>query len=261
MGRKDLTFRVFVSSTFSDMIAERNALQKRVFPKLREYCQRRGARFQAIDLRWGVAEEAALDQQTMNICIRELRRCQELSPRPNFIVLLGDRYGWRPLPPQIPADEFEEILTKVPATERMLLVTDRPVPAWHDGQRLQRTGWYRKDLNAVPAEYILQPRRVDLPANVSHTDQKRIQDEEEADWRQLEARMRSAILAAIDLLGWERWHPGQPERGDPRRHRYEHSATHHEISHGALEAENPQNHVFCYFREIDGLPSNDTAKE
>ena len=66
---RELIFRVFVSSTFSDLIAERNALQEHVFPRLREFCQKRGARFQAIDLRWGVSEEAALDQQTMNICL------------------------------------------------------------------------------------------------------------------------------------------------------------------------------------------------
>jgi hypothetical protein len=30
------TFRVFISSTFSDLKAERNALHERVFPRLRE---------------------------------------------------------------------------------------------------------------------------------------------------------------------------------------------------------------------------------
>jgi hypothetical protein len=48
--RRDLDFRVFVSSAFSDLIAERNALQESVWPKLRRYCQERKARFQAIDL-------------------------------------------------------------------------------------------------------------------------------------------------------------------------------------------------------------------
>ena len=57
------TFRVFVSSTFEDMKEERDALQRDVFPKLRKLCEQHGARFQAIDLRWGVRDEAALDQK------------------------------------------------------------------------------------------------------------------------------------------------------------------------------------------------------
>ncbi|WP_110991290.1 MULTISPECIES: DUF4062 domain-containing protein [unclassified Mesotoga] len=43
-------FRIFVSSTFLDMKRERNVLQKKVFPRLREYCERQGASFQDIDL-------------------------------------------------------------------------------------------------------------------------------------------------------------------------------------------------------------------
>ena len=73
MTTNSRTFRIFVSSTFSDLKAERNALQEHVFPRLRELCQRHGASFQAIDLRWGVSEEAALDQQTMRICLEEIR--------------------------------------------------------------------------------------------------------------------------------------------------------------------------------------------
>lgn len=92
-----------MSSTFSDLKAERDALRARVFPKLREFCAQRGARFQAIDLRWRVSSEASRDQRTMNICLDEIERCQAVTPRPNFIVLLGDRCGWRPPPGQIPA--------------------------------------------------------------------------------------------------------------------------------------------------------------
>jgi hypothetical protein len=101
------TFRVFVSSTFEDLKEERDALQRDVFPKLRTLCEQHGARFQAIDQRWGVRDEAALDQQTVEICLREIRRCQATRVRPNFIVLLGDRCGWQPLPARIPATEFQ----------------------------------------------------------------------------------------------------------------------------------------------------------
>jgi len=50
-------------------------------------------RFQAIDLRWGVNEEAGRDHRAMEICLAEIKRCQEVTPKPNFVVLLGERYG------------------------------------------------------------------------------------------------------------------------------------------------------------------------
>ena len=83
--------RVFVSSTFSDLIHERNALHARVWPELERYCQQRGFTFHAIDLRWRVSAEAGLDHRTMRICFEELRRSQDTSPEPNFLILLGNR--------------------------------------------------------------------------------------------------------------------------------------------------------------------------
>src|SRR5689334_6969873 len=102
-------FRVFISSTFSDLADERSALQSRVFPRLRALCEKHGCRFQPVDLRWGVSAEAGRDHRTMWICLEEIRRCQRTTPRPNFIVLLGDRYGWRPLPAEIPVEDIHRM--------------------------------------------------------------------------------------------------------------------------------------------------------
>jgi Domain of unknown function (DUF4062) len=82
--------RVFVSSTFSDLKEERNRLQEEVVPELERFCRDRQFQFQAIDLRWGVPGEAGIDHLTMGICFDELRRAQDVSPRPNFLVLLGN---------------------------------------------------------------------------------------------------------------------------------------------------------------------------
>lgn len=38
MAQATRTFRIFVSSTFHDLKEERNALQEKVFPRLRELC-------------------------------------------------------------------------------------------------------------------------------------------------------------------------------------------------------------------------------
>ncbi len=155
------TFRVFVSSTFQDFAAERNALQARVWPKLQALCMRHGARFQAVDLRWGVSEEASREQQIMQICLGEIQRCQDMTPRPNFIVLMGDRYGWRPVPEIVPGDEFDALTEHLSPEARDLLAK-----------------WYARDENAIPPEYCLLPRR-----GLSYDD-----------WTAIEKRLHAALL-------------------------------------------------------------------
>jgi hypothetical protein len=113
-------FRVFVSSTFGDMVEERRALQSEVFPRLHEYCRKRGARFQAVDLRWGISAEAARDRRTMAICLAEVRRCRQLSPTLNFIALIGNRYGWRPLPTTIAGGDFDALASAATRADRAL---------------------------------------------------------------------------------------------------------------------------------------------
>src|SRR5262245_44101062 len=137
------TFRLFISSTFSDLIEERNALQKQVFPALQTLCMAHGARFQAVDLRWGVSSEAGVDQRTVRICLEEIRRCQASGLRPNFLILLGDRYGWRPLPEDIPQAVFDEVIGLGTGSTAAL-------------KDLKH--WYRLDRNAFCPVRYLRPR-------------------------------------------------------------------------------------------------------
>ncbi len=100
------TIKFFISSTFKDFLKERNALQNFVFPRLKKLCQKKGFSFQPVDLRWGVTPESSDDNQTMNFCLNEVKRCSS-EPKPNLLVLLGQRYGWGPLPSEINAIDFE----------------------------------------------------------------------------------------------------------------------------------------------------------
>lgn len=204
------TFRVFVSSTFEDLKEERNALQREVFPKLRALCEQHGARFQAIDLRWGVRDEAALDQKTMEICLREIERCQRTGIKPNFIVLLGQRYGWRPLPSRIDAAEFEAVRKQIGGAEDRALVES----------------WYRRDDNAVPPEYVLKPRSGDW-----------VQPDR---WQPLESRIHSILLAAAQSAGLL----------EEARVKFEASATHQEILKGIGDTPEDRRHVFVFYRNV-----------
>ena len=91
-------FRVFISSTFNDFQCERWVLQQIVFPRLKEKCQQHGAEFLGVDLRWGISPERSSRSKTIQTCFDEIERCQRLSPKPNFVLLLGQRYGYIPIP-------------------------------------------------------------------------------------------------------------------------------------------------------------------
>ncbi len=62
------TVRVFISSTFRDMHAERDFLVRFVFPELRERCAKRQLHLIDVDLRWGVTEDEM--KQVLNLTVR-----------------------------------------------------------------------------------------------------------------------------------------------------------------------------------------------
>ena len=258
------TIRLFVSSSFKDFEAEREILQREVFPKLRQLCQAKGLRFQAIDLRWGISDEAGRDNQTLRICLRELKRCQQGHIKPNFLILLGDRYGWRPLPYKIAVTEFNALRAQLTEDERRLIEWDELATgncaSWHEGEMPARTGWYRLDQNAMgsdgiqPGIYVLQPRKFNAPANFTDEQKQALSIQESDDWARIESEIRKALLRAIQALGWA--------EDDPRRVKYEASATHQEILHGALnfKTEEVRQHVHALVRTIR-LPPEESIHE
>jgi len=136
------TFKLFVSSTFSDFSVERRLLQEYVFPEIKRYCNESNLIFQPIDLRWGVSNEAQLDQKTLELCLEEVR-ASKINPHPNFLIMAGDRYGWIPLPYLIKKTEYETIVTNIEKEEDKELLNT----------------WYKLDENQIPASYILSERK------------------------------------------------------------------------------------------------------
>jgi len=90
-ARKWQTVRVFISSTFRDMHAERDHLVKVVFPALRERLEKYRIHLVDIDLRWGITEEESRHDRVLDLCLQQIDEC-----RPLFVGILGERYGWVP---------------------------------------------------------------------------------------------------------------------------------------------------------------------
>lgn len=218
--------RIFISSTFNDFIEEREALNTKVFPNIKTFCESKGLSFQAVDLRWGISASAAQEQKTVDICLEEIERCQKISPKPNFVVLLGDRYGWQPLPVAIEKAEFESIVDfAYRFNEQSDDITDI-------SKSILETA-YKLDENAIPPVYTLQK----LPSSK----EREFQNIEE---RLLHLLRRSAM--SIELT------PTQQEK-------YFLSATGYEIIKGAinqLDQENgTEDQILCFFREIEEIES------
>jgi len=189
-----------------------------------------GFRFQAIDLRWGVSKEASLSQETMRICLQEIKRCQEVTPKPNFIILLGDRYGWQPIPEEIPENEFKQIKDVIKKHKKDFDRIAEEVSGLNAEELLDK--WYREDKNTVPPVYILQPVDPESMYTDSELWDKEVQ-------QPLLHILRKAIQK-LDLSYEERL-------------KYEASATHQEIELGAMRVDDADEHVFGFFRQIKNI--------
>jgi tetratricopeptide (TPR) repeat protein/nucleoside-triphosphatase THEP1 len=97
---------IFISSTFTDMMAERDVLRDFVFKELEEKLYERRVRLEPIDLRWGVETNTEKEKEhkelmVLKVCLNEIDRCE-----PFFIGIIGDRYGW--IPPEKRMEDAEK---------------------------------------------------------------------------------------------------------------------------------------------------------
>lgn len=162
-------FRLFISSTFSDFKVERETLQTKIFPEIKEYCSKKGYTFQPIDLRWGVNNEAQIDQKALDMCIKEVQSCKKYY-YPNFLIMLGDRYGWVPLPNIIKSSEFETIIENIERSQEKALLLN----------------WYYEDKNQIPTSYILKERTDEYV--------------EYNKWLEIESKLRDILQNAVENL-------------------------------------------------------------
>lgn len=82
--------RIFLSSTFSDLQKERDALIQ-TFELLKVEAAKRNVSLSVVDLRWGVTEEEAKSGKVISVCLNEIE-----NSHPFFIGILGNNYGTAP---------------------------------------------------------------------------------------------------------------------------------------------------------------------
>ncbi len=104
--------RFFISSTFDDMLGERELLHKSIVPQLNEYAKQFGEWVEVLDLRWGIdtsdLEEGEALYKITELCLKKIDDCDGC-----IVSFLGDRYG------TVPRDS-ERIKKQWPKDRRLL---------------------------------------------------------------------------------------------------------------------------------------------
>ncbi|XP_067950412.1 NACHT and WD repeat domain-containing protein 2-like [Watersipora subatra] len=221
--------KIFLSSTFSDMYVERNYLLTEIYPRLHRFCQNEySLEFQVVDMRWGVRDEARQDHSGSKTCMDELRSCQELSLGPNFVCLLGQRYGNRPLQSEISLHDWEIIVS---ALESL------------GGEELDLLkNWYQRDDNGIPATMILTPLNERCPV----VQEKQFSDEISP---KLHAYLRKGVQKAVD----------DKLMDEKQANKYFWSVTEEEVYKGvlSLSEEEARNHTLCFVRNLVNINYQD----
>ncbi|XP_072034434.1 NACHT domain- and WD repeat-containing protein 1-like [Amphiura filiformis] len=233
--------RIFMSSTFTDTVYERNRLMKDIFPELRKYCQSKGVEFEVVDMRWGVRDDATSDHLTSELCMREIENCKRLSMGPCFVGFLGNKYGYRPFPPIIPSSEFKKLrqLVQGDVDPEAISLLDE---------------WFLQDTNAVPPVHVLQPITTKLE-NFNNEENPDLQRADRSRWWQVfETLQRTLQLAATKAQSKGLYEAQQ-------MHKYFQSVTEHEFRQALQDNQNVLDNCLFFIREIDNLQDDVKNKE
>ncbi|UJR24207.1 hypothetical protein I4U23_027173 [Adineta vaga] len=226
--------RVFLSSTFSDTLIERDSLIDIVFPKLKDYCREKyRLEFQYVDMRWGIQTESSNNHSEVQICLREIELCKKYSIATNFVVLLSHRYGSRPIPATIPATLFE-LLYKVIC----LNADDKD-----DAQLLSQ--WYQLDSNCLPSIYVLRSISSVL-SDILSSDTEKMKEAEQK-WKKINNRIRTCLRQTAAKCF---------KQGQIQKDEYDTffiSITEKEIVEGILTASDANQRTLCFLREIENI--------
>ncbi|XP_070575384.1 NACHT domain- and WD repeat-containing protein 1-like isoform X2 [Ptychodera flava] len=224
---KSNTIRIFVSACQADSELERSVLMERVFPKLQRHCSEHGYELQFVDLHWGQRSEDLDDHSLIECCLYELKECKKKSVGPNFMSFLNQKYNCQ-CPPHIPASAFEKLQNSLTEGDDKQLLDE----------------WYRRDDNAIPPVYVLQPVSGQIKKYKDTNKDVRLKAERE--WSDVQEAIKKILVN-----GW----------GKEEQDRYMCSVMEMEIENGPLASESSNDGTVWIrrvFRDIESH-TNDSS--
>ncbi|XP_067945451.1 uncharacterized protein [Watersipora subatra] len=223
--------RVFLSSTFSDMKAERNEIWTTVYPALRKHCLAHGLDFSFVDMRWGVLDYATDHHKTEEVVLAEVKRTIKVSAATSFLSIIGHRYGSIVNESTTPCEKFK------------ILIDTANSHKLENKELLQQ--WYKRDDNSIPPVHVLQPISSLLPDyNSSDADKKAAASSE---WQRLNDLLwqvkHKATALAVEAKKLDQQHLENMEK----------SVTTTEIETGILGNSQGSGRTYAIYRKLEGI--------
>jgi hypothetical protein len=223
--------QVYFATTYVDFQEEVKELHETVFPRMHELGQASGYVFNPVVMRYGMDELAdrkyMSDPRVARIVFREIERCRRISPRCNFFVLAGDRYGSSLLPASLDKNECMAV--------RGRLSEDDSSEEKAAALALLQT-WYRLDDNAAPSRFVLLPEADGASPSAGPGTPPHVE------WLRVEALLFKHLAAASKEV-----------LAEFRLHKYQVSLFQQEVTLGALWPEDAGEHVGCIVRSLGNL--------
>jgi tetratricopeptide (TPR) repeat protein len=214
-------FSVYLSCGATDTVQEREYLMQWAYPEIRAACAKHGLQFNLVDNRWSLPdEESCYDHRTAAACCNEIQLGRQTGLSVSFLHLGTNRYGWRPPPATMRAEDFTTVLAalnaaRTPGDERAAAAEGEAYTfgKGHDdggsddeegGLRFpeRRTAletWYRLDTNSAPPEYRLVPTHWLLRPGLRPDDTTGVA-RHTAQWRVECRRLALEIEMALDYM-------------------------------------------------------------
>ena len=165
-------------------------------------------------MRWGVRDEMTNEHMTTELCLSELRMCQELSIGPNFVYFGGQKYGYRPIPTFILTEELNLIKKTLVKMGDNISLLDK---------------WYLPDSNNIPSISVLQPIDTHLK-NFLNKKEPAYQAKDAAAWWVTQSKLQELLRKGAKALFINE------EFTEEQKHNYFMSVTEREVLSGCINA-------------------------
>eukprot|EP00055_Hartaetosiga_balthica_P018207 m.130628 g.130628 ORF g.130628 m.130628 type:complete len:1726 (-) comp9469_c0_seq1:486-5663(-) len=259
LGVKRPSIRLFLSSTFTDTEIERNVLIEDVQPFLRLVGQKVGVQVhQSSEMRWGIRAEASSSHKTSEICMNEIDRCQQDSSGMAYVLILGNKFGFRPFPAKIPETEFLTLVGQLESLNEAFIQ--------HANENLQQAKKTRLSISTSPEQQLkIMEAQSDLDNNVYEKALKYIEE-----WYILDknyvppTRVLQPVPSELSSEWWSDVFPSLQQalrdasealEDKNRSLLYKQSVTAEEIARGLLDVQDSMKGTSCFVfdRTFDGI--------